>query len=81
MLYIFLGNYCKEDENIFNTSIDRALISLYADKVVAVPTDTIYGIAALSQSTDAVDRLYKIKKRHREKSIAICVGSIEEVKK
>jgi len=65
----------------FNTALERALISLNAGQVIAVPTDTIYGIAALSQSTDAVDRLYEIKKRHREKAIAICVGSIEQVKK
>lgn len=67
--------------NEFNEIIRKALHSLNIGAVVAVPTDTIYGIAAFSQSTPAVDKLYEIKKRHREKAIAICVGNIEEVKR
>lgn len=48
-------------------------------KVIAVPTDTIYGIAVLSQNNDAVSAMYDIKGRHCEKPVSICVGSIEDI--
>ena len=49
--------------------------------MIALPTDTIYGVAALAQSTEAVNKLYEIKKRHEEKPVAICVGRLEDVHK
>ena len=47
--------------------------------MIAVPTDTIYGIAALAQSTEAVNRIYDIKNRDTSKPISICVGDVTEV--
>lgn len=49
--------------------------------MIAIPTDTIYGVAALAQSTEAVTKLYEIKRRHEEKPVAICVGNLEDVYK
>ena len=53
------------------------LISL--GHVIAVPTDTIYGISCLVQHQTAVDRLYSIKGRNASKPIAICVAEIEDI--
>ena len=53
--------------------------ALAAGEVIAVPTDTIYGIAALVQSKKAVEKLYTIKKRNASKPIAICVADIEDI--
>ncbi|XP_033116928.1 yrdC domain-containing protein, mitochondrial-like [Anneissia japonica] len=50
-------------------------------KVIAVPTDTIYGIAALAQSLEAVQQLYTIKGRNSQKPIAVCVSQIEDIPK
>ena len=47
--------------------------------MIAVPTDTIYGIAAYAQSTDSINRIYDIKKRNYNKPIAICVGEVDDV--
>ena len=58
-----------------------AVSVLKEGKVIALPTDTVYGIAALAQSTDAVQKLYEIKGRHFEKPIAISVGNIQDVHK
>ena len=58
-----------------------AVDALNDGKVIALPTDTVYGIAALAQSTDAVQKLYEIKGRNFEKPIAISVGNIEDVHK
>ena len=53
--------------------------ALAAGEVIAVPTDTIYGIAALVQSKKAVEKLYTIKKRNASKPIAICVADIGDI--
>jgi len=47
--------------------------------VVAVPTDTIYGIACLVQNDSAVERVYAIKGRDPLKPIAICVSDVLDV--
>ena len=52
---------------------------LAGGRIIAIPTDTIYGIAGLAQSTDAVKKLYEIKGRSFEKPISISVGDVNEV--
>ena len=60
-------------------AVKAAAEALAAGEVIAVPTDTIYGIAALVQNKQAVEKLYTIKKRNPSKPIAICVADIEEI--
>src|SRR5262249_22167097 len=43
--------------------------------VIALPTDTVYGLAALPDRDDALDLLYARKQRRREKAIALLVAS------
>lgn len=40
-------------------------------KIVALPTDTIYGLAGLAQNDASIARLYEIKKRDESKPLAI----------
>nr|CAD7427868.1 unnamed protein product [Timema monikensis] len=54
------------------------LISL--GHVLAVPTDTVYGLACDAQNAAAVSQLYAIKGRTQDNPISICVGRIEAVK-
>ncbi|XP_077430884.1 threonylcarbamoyl-AMP synthase [Vanacampus margaritifer] len=49
--------------------------------VVAVPTDTIYGLACLAQNSGAVREIYDIKGRNEQKPLAICVGEIHDIYK
>ena len=51
------------------------------ERIVAVPTDTIYGLAASATSKVAIQKLYSIKGRRQEKPIAICVHNVESVEK
>ena len=53
--------------------------ALAAGEVIAVPTDTVYGIAALVQNKPAVEKIYTIKGRNPTKPIAICVANIEDI--
>lgn len=57
----------------------NAAQALQSGHVIATPTDTIYGLAALVQNREAVQKLYQIKGRHAEKPIAICVARIEDI--
>ena len=54
---------------------------LLSGGVVALPTDTVYGIACSVHSTEGIENLYKIKGRNADKPIAICVAEIEDMHK
>lgn len=63
-----------------NSHIIESLVGiLHKGGIVAVPTDTVYGVACLAQSTEAVEKLYSIKSRNPLKPIAICVGESYDV--
>ena len=47
--------------------------------VVAVPTDTVYGLAVLPNQTSAIERLYALKERPRTKALPIMVANTEQV--
>lgn len=47
--------------------------------IVAVPTDTIYGLACLAQNSEAVKKIYEVKERNGQKPLAICVGEIQDI--
>lgn len=49
--------------------------------IVAVPTDTIYGLACLAQNSEAVKKIYEVKERNGQKPLAICVGEILDIYK
>ncbi|XP_067305946.1 yrdC domain-containing protein, mitochondrial isoform X2 [Pseudorasbora parva] len=53
--------------------------ALKAGLVVALPTDTIYGLACAAQNSAAVQRVYDIKGRSGDKPLAICVGEIQDI--
>jgi len=61
--------------------IGSAAETLQNGKVIGVPTDTIYGIAALAQNDTAVENIYEIKKRNSAKPLAICVSEVNDVYK
>ncbi len=62
-----------------NDLIDRCLTILKHDGVLAVPTDTIYGLAGLVSSEKAVRRIYEIKGRLFTKPLAMSVGYVEDL--
>jgi L-threonylcarbamoyladenylate synthase len=49
--------------------------------LVAFPTDTVYGLAALPFMAETVDRLYIVKGRSHQKAIAILVGEPGDLSK
>lgn len=59
--------------------LERVTSVLKNGGVVALPTDTLYGIAACINSDDGIKRLYSIKGRAANKPIAICVNEVHEI--
>jgi len=47
--------------------------------VVAFPTETFYGLAALATDYQAIDKLYQLKKRPAQKSLSILIADITEL--
>lgn len=48
-------------------------------KLVILPTDTIYGMHCLALNPSSVEKIYKIKKRSRNKSLIILISKIEDL--
>lgn len=62
-----------------SASVPTAAAALRAGKVIAVPTDTLYGLAACANNSAAVQQVYFIKRRLPQKPIAICVADPADV--
>jgi len=60
-------------------ALDRALEVLCQGGLAAIPTDTVYGLAADIHQPQAIQRLYEVKGREAGKAIAVLVGSVEQV--
>lgn len=64
-----------------NDFAKEAVEALKAGKVIAVPTDTLYGFACDACSLEAVNRIYEIKGRKYTSPLAICVGDVLDIEK
>jgi len=58
--------------------LDAAVKALVAGQVVAIPTDTVYGLAADAFHTGAGDRLFVVKRRPRDVDLPVLVASEEQ---
>ncbi|XP_045453864.1 yrdC domain-containing protein, mitochondrial [Melitaea cinxia] len=94
---IYFSSYKVQKKNIFmkmkfnkmasvisctdKKSYIKAADFLVNGYVIAVPTDTIYGLACSANCPDAIKKLYSIKGRDAAKPVAICVTNIADVRK
>jgi len=60
-------------------AIRRALAVFKAGGLVAVPTDTVYGLAALVSDSIAIGRIYQAKERSENKAIAVLIGELNQL--
>lgn len=56
----------------------EAVELLRAGRIVAVPTDTVYGIAADMALPDAIERLFAAKQRPPEKAVAVLLADADQ---
>ena len=64
-----------------NDTIQLVSRSLQNGEVIVMPTDTVYGLAALAEDEAAVKKIFKIKNRPKTMPLIIFVRSLEEAKK
>ncbi|MEO8208573.1 MAG: L-threonylcarbamoyladenylate synthase [Chloroflexota bacterium] len=57
----------------------EALRILHAGGIVAIPTDTVYGIAVSPDTPDGIAQLFKIKRRAPDRQIALLVANQGQV--
>lgn len=60
--------------------VETAAAALAAGSVVAVPTDTLYGLAAPEAQPAAIDRIFELKQRPREVRIPVLVASLQQAR-
>ena len=75
------GGTVKAETGVDADVVGRAARALRAGQVVAIPTDTVYGLAAAIDRPDAIDRLYAIKGRPDEKAIPVLIADPEHVRR
>lgn len=59
-------------------AIELAVRALEGGYVVAIPTDTVYGLAADVSYTGAADRIFALKRRSRSLELPVLVADIEQ---
>src|SRR5437868_2933773 len=61
---------------LFDAAVERASELLRAGEVVALPTETVYGLAANALNAEAVELIYQIKGRPTHNPIIVHVAGI-----
>ncbi len=64
-----------------DSRVTDAVNTLKSGGIIAIPTDTVYGIGADPFNPDAVQKLYTIKGRPEDKPIPLVLGSVDDVHK
>ncbi|MGI2298766.1 L-threonylcarbamoyladenylate synthase [Candidatus Cardinium hertigii] len=65
----------------WRSAVEYAAALLHRGGIIALPTDTVYGLACLAQNKQALRKLFQIKERTNDKPIALCIGAIQEITK
>ncbi len=60
-------------------AIEQAVALLRGGGVVALPTDTVYGLGAHSAMAIAIDKLFRVKERERLKAIPLLIARSEDL--
>jgi L-threonylcarbamoyladenylate synthase len=60
----------------FETAVEEAVALLKKGQVVALPTETVYGLAANALNVEAVERIYEVKGRPTHNPLIVHVASL-----
>lgn len=64
-----------------HSAVKDAVAHVLKGSVIAVPTDTLYGLACSAFCDEAISRLYAVKQRSAASPLAICVADISDIYK
>jgi L-threonylcarbamoyladenylate synthase len=65
---------------LITNDIQKAISTLNEGKVIAIPTETVYGLAANIYDENAVNSIFKIKQRPNNNPLIVHIKSIEQLK-
>ncbi|PKU79501.1 hypothetical protein MA16_Dca000847 [Dendrobium catenatum] len=81
-----LEKTCKETRSKGSTLlvasdryIEKSVKAIKDGKVIAVPTDTLYGFACDACSAAAINQIYEVKGRKLTSPLAICVADVSDI--
>ncbi len=60
-------------------SLEQAIAELKKGEVVAIPTETVYGLAADATNDDALKKIFTIKQRPADHPLIVHIGDIDQV--
>ena len=63
-----------------DNAVLKAVELIRKNEIIALPTDTVYGLGCNFRDLDSLKRICEIKGRSEQKPVAICVPSIEQVR-
>lgn len=63
------------------SAVSAAVNLLQKGHVIALPTDTVYGLACSAVDVNAINNLFQLKGRDENKPVAICVGRVADVQR
>lgn len=60
-------------------NLEQAIVKLKQGEVVAIPTETVYGLAADARNEDALNQIYAIKERPANNPLIVHIADIAQV--
>jgi L-threonylcarbamoyladenylate synthase len=72
---------CLNDTDRYFGNIRTAAQALISGRIVAFPTETVYGLGVCADNDTAIDNLYSAKQRSRDKKISIMIAEPGDVTK
>lgn len=60
-------------------SIEQSVAALRAEKLVAIPTETVYGLAAIATSTSAINKIFTVKGRPTNHPLILHIASPPDI--
>lgn len=63
------------------SNIEKVASALFEGTLVAIPTETVYGLAANAENEFAVKRIYKVKGRPNNHPVIVHIGSLKYIDK
>src|ERR1051325_3242997 len=68
-------------QTIVGNEIDAAVLLLQKGEIIAIPTETVYGLAANALNEDAVLRIYEVKDRPFFNPLIVHIASKNQINK
>ncbi len=66
------------NDDLVTTDVDRAIAALRGGGLVAIPTETVYGLAADATDAEAVARIFEVKGRPADHPLIVHLSSADE---